>query len=218
MNESRPSVSSTRKGDVRLQLAVEPFAKVAGGEELPSSPVSGRVVDREQHAQRRLVDLDPGQGDRGVGRGDGVADVDRPRPRRRRRGRRLRPPRRSIRPSFSKTRTPSAVQGLVTPSALSSTISFWPLRTLPRGDPADGDPADVLGEVERRAEHLERAVGLDQRAGDALDDQVEQRLDVARGRVRVVRGEPALARGEDVPRSRAAPRPPRARRSSRRSR
>ena len=68
-----------------------------------------------------------------------------------------------------------------------------------RGDPADGDPADVLGEVERRAEHLQRAVGVDLGAGDLLDDQVEQGLDVPSvapaGRAEA---KPALARGEDV--------------------
>ena len=40
------------------------------------SPVSGRVVDGEEHAQRRLVDLDPRQGDGLLGVGDRVADVD----------------------------------------------------------------------------------------------------------------------------------------------
>ena len=88
-----------------------------------------------------------------------------------------------------------------------------------RDDPADGDPADVLGEVERRAEHLERAVGVDLGAGHLLDDQVEAaagcRPTVA---VRVVRGEARLARGEDVGEVELLLARPRARRRCRRPR
>ena len=62
----------------------------------------------------------------------------------------------------------------------------------------DRDPADVLGEVERGAKHLERTVGVHLGAGHPFDDQVEQRFDVPLGGVGVVRGEATLARGEDV--------------------
>ncbi len=41
-------------------------------------------------------------------------------------------------------------------------------------------------------------VGIDHGPRDVLDDHVEERLDVPRGRVRIVRGEARLARGEDV--------------------
>ena len=64
------------EGDVRLQLAVEPLLEVPRGEELPLAG-QRRVVDGEEHAQGRLVDLDPGQGDGRLDVGDGVADVDR---------------------------------------------------------------------------------------------------------------------------------------------
>ena len=63
MNESRSSVGSTRRATFDSQLAVEPVVEVAGGEVLPLAG-QGRVVDGEQHAQGRLVDLDAGQGAR----------------------------------------------------------------------------------------------------------------------------------------------------------
>ena len=57
---------------------------------------------------------------------------------------------------------------------------------------------DVLGEVERGAEHAEGLVRDDLGAGDALEDEVEQRLDGALGGVGVVRGEAGAAGGENV--------------------
>ena len=103
----------------------------------------------------------------------------------------------STRPSLSKTSTLSIEPGVMTPSGLDQRGLLAALDPA-GGDPADGDPADVVGEVERRAEHLQAGRRGRRRGRDLLDDQVEQRLDVARGRRRVVRGEPALARGEDV--------------------
>ena len=68
----------------------------------------------------------------------------------------------------------------------------------PGGDPADRDPADVLGKIERRTQHLERVIDVDQRPRDVLYDHVVERLHISGGRLRVVRREPGLARGEDV--------------------
>ena len=31
---------------------------MAGGDELPFAPIEGRIVDREEHAHRRLIDSD----------------------------------------------------------------------------------------------------------------------------------------------------------------
>ena len=63
------------QGDVRLELALEPILQVPRGQVLPLAG-QRRVVDGEEHAQGRLVDLDSRQGDRLLGVGDRVADVD----------------------------------------------------------------------------------------------------------------------------------------------
>ena len=63
------------QGHVRLELALEPIVQVPRGEILALAG-QRRVVDGEEHRERRLVDLDPRQGDRLIGIGDGVADVD----------------------------------------------------------------------------------------------------------------------------------------------
>ena len=195
MNDSRPSPRLDAEGDIGLQLAVEPLAKVAGGEEIAFTD-QGRVIDGEEHAQGRLVDLDPGQGDRVGGISQRVADVDQ------------RGPHHSDDIASFRLVHIDPTELVENQHAISGTSfdhavgleqgEFLPLLDPTRGDPPDADPADVFGEVERGAEHLERAVGVDLGTGDLLDDQVEERLDVARPRRRVVRREAAPARGENV--------------------
>ncbi len=103
----------------------------------------------------------------------------------------------SVRPSFSKTKTPSAVPILMALPALMR-ATLWPFLIRPElirpmaMRPTYSEKSSV---VQR---HLERAVGVDLGAGDPLADQVEQGLDVARGRLGVVRGEARAAGGEDV--------------------
>ena len=160
------------------------------------SPVKRRVVDGEKHRERRLVDLDPRQRDRLIGIGDGVADVD-----------------------GALADDGDDVAGLGDLDLGSSQLvkdhhavdrarhvhvalldehGLLPALDSPRIDPADRDPADILREVERGAEHAKRAVGIDDGARYLVDDQVEKRLDISRSGVQVVRGEPGLAGGEDV--------------------
>src|SRR5262249_51639468 len=46
-------------------------------------------------------------------------------------------------------------------------------------DPADGDPADILGEIQRGAQHAEWTVWIDERPGNVRDDHVEKGPHVA---------------------------------------
>jgi len=64
MNESRSSVGSTREGDVGLQLASSSSFEVQGREVGPAirqPSTQERSLTVKQHAEGRLVDLDPGR-------------------------------------------------------------------------------------------------------------------------------------------------------------
>jgi len=50
----------------------------------------------------------------------------------------------------------------------------------------------------RRHHHLQRAVGIDQRTRNLVDDHFQERLDGVRSHGRVVRRETGAAAGEDV--------------------
>ena len=58
---SRPSAHA--QGDVRLQLLHEPITQLATGDVLAVLTGEGRIVDAEDHLQRRLVNRDRRQGD-----------------------------------------------------------------------------------------------------------------------------------------------------------
>src|SRR5208337_4435133 len=183
------------KGDVRLQFPCQSIIDVSRGQILPLSR-EGRVVDGEEHAQGRLADLDSRQRHRLLGRRDRVANLD---------------------GCQADDRHDIAGLGLFDLDAAElveqehavdrpedshpvrlQKRSLLPAPDLAGDNPADGDPTDILGEVERGAEHGEGAVRLDHRAGHLRDDQVEEGADVTCGRGGVVRGKTGLARGEDV--------------------
>ena len=57
-----PAICGLRRldaqGEVLIQLLHQAVVDVAGGDELPFAPIEGRIVDREEHAHRRLIDSD----------------------------------------------------------------------------------------------------------------------------------------------------------------
>ena len=183
------------KGDVRLQFSYQSIIDVSRGQILPLS-CEGRVIDGEEHAQGGLADLDSRQRHRLLGRRDRVADLD---------------------GCQADDRHDVAGLGLIDLDAAElveqehavdrpghrhpvrlQKRGLLPAPDLSRDNPADGDPTDILGEVECGAEHGEGAVRLDHRTGHLRDDQVEEGADVTCGRNGVVRGKAGLARGEDV--------------------
>ena len=183
------------EGHVGFELAIESFLEVAGGQVLTFAG-QRRVIDGEEHAQGRLVDLDARQGHRLIGIGDRVADIDR-----------AQADHRDDVPGLGLLDLDPAelvehqeivdgsgyahVAGLHQEGLLTATDATG-------GDPTDGDAADIFGEVQRRAEHLERPVEVDHRPRDVLDDHIVERLDISRGRGRIMRREAGLARREDI--------------------
>ena len=63
------------QGDVGFQLLHQPIAQLPAGDIGAVLTDERRIVDAEEHLQRRLIDGDRRQGDRVVEVGDGVADV-----------------------------------------------------------------------------------------------------------------------------------------------
>ena len=67
-----------------------------------------------------------------------------------------------------------------------------------RLDPADRDPADVVGPIERGDQHLQRRFGIDFRAGNSLQHQSSSGCIESSVLGRIVRGIAVAAAGEDV--------------------
>ena len=177
------------EGDVRFEFALEPIVQVPRGQVLPLA-CEGRVIDPEEHAEGRLADLDPGQRHRQLGGCDRVADLD---------GGQA-DDRHDV--SGLGLLDLDAAQLVEQQHAVDRSGNGHPARLEKRGllaspdlsgdDPADGDPAHILGEVERGAEHGEGPVLLDHRTGNLLDDQVEEWPDVAGGAAGSCEAKPAL--------------------------
>ena len=183
-NGSVPAIGSTRRATFFCSSLQQPLAEVAAGEVRPSCPASGEVLTpkvifsvgsstttrgRARGGSRiadRVADVDvlqPDHGDDVAGRrpldlvpAEVVEDVDGDDPR-------------------GLTALVGLHQGHVLPGADRAGI-----------DAADGDPAHVVGPIQRGDQHLQRGVGIDLRAGNLLQHQVQQRLHrvagLARGR------------------------------------
>src|SRR5690606_1538041 len=147
------------QGDVALELALEPLAKLAARHELAFPPGHRRGVDEELHGHRRLVDAEHRQGFRALGiaqrrpdaelldavHGDDVA---------------------SLRLLDHRALQPREAQDLVDPAALGRDAALGRIaiedadhlaRAYPAPvDAADPDLADVAGRVERRELRLQR--------------------------------------------------------------
>ncbi len=180
---------------MRSQFPVQPLAQLAGGDVLAVAAGKGRVVDREDHLQRGLVDGQARQRPRMVRVADRVADFHllQADDRHDVAGRRLvdlQPPQ-----VFKDVEGHDLGRRRLVVRLQQGDGLALPQRA--RLDAADGDAADVLGPVQRGDQHLQRRVRLDIRAGDFPQHQIQQRthrIAPMRGRLRRV----AFAgRGED---------------------
>ena len=179
------------EGEVLFQFLLEALLDVAGGHELAVLAEERGVVDHEQHRHRGLVDGDRGEGLRVLDVGDGVADLE---------------------PFDAHQGADVAALDLVDiglaealedhdlldPGLLHDIVALAQgdrhagLQAA-AGDTADGDPAHVRGILQRRHEHLRRALD-DGRGGDLRQDGVQEGGDVTGG-LAPVGGHPALLRG-----------------------
>ena len=197
MNASRVVAGLDAQGDVRLELALEPLLQVPRGEVLPLAG-QRRVVDGEEHAQSvgsstsirgkatgllgvgdRVADVDGAQPDDG----DDVAGLGRLRPR--------------CGPACRRPSRCRSSPATVTSPALIRT-AFCPRLTRPATirpiaiRPTYSEKSSVVQSIRNGLS------GSTTGPGTLLDDHVEERLDVSRRGVGIVRGEAGLARGEDV--------------------
>jgi hypothetical protein len=175
-NSPRPLHLLDAQGDVALQFAHQPFAQLAAGDVLALAPGEGAVVDAEDHAHRRLFDLDRRQGD-GVERvGQGVADAH-------------------AGDAGHGHDRPGTDLGLLLPLQVAEGIELGdaplggvavvvdvghglPGLQSPGVQAADGDLAHVAAVLQRGDEQLRRAVGIDERRGDGVEDGIEQQRQV----------------------------------------
>ena len=216
LNASRSSLGSTRRATFDSSSRSSRSLRCREVRYCPS-PVSGESLTREEHAQGRLVDLDSRQGDRVLGVGDRVADVD---------------------GSQADDRDDVAGLGCFDLGAaelvedqhavdragddhVRRPSSARPSARAARG-PATIRPMAIrptYSEKSRVVQSMRNGPsGSTTGPGHVLDDHVEERLDVARGRVR-----DRARRSRPCPRrrcteNRADPRWPPARRRCRRSR
>ena len=181
--------------DVSFQLLHEPVAKVAGGKELARLARERRGVDAKHHAQSWFIDREPRKRPWVGGIADRVADLD----------------------ILDSTHGGNVASSGLLHIHAAQFVEYLqphhlrvdeaggggrshdgsPLDELARLEPADGDPADIVGPAQRGHEHLQGGVVIDHRPRDLLEDEVEERLHRAFPHGRIVRGKAVAARCVD---------------------
>ncbi len=186
-------VGRDAQGDVGLQLLEQPFAQLPAGDVNSILAGERRIVDAEDHLQRRLVHLDRRQGDGLVEVGDGVADVH------------------VLQADHGADVAGADLVRLDAPEAIEDVelgdgVVDAPAVRLEMGDalalldlagehPADGDAANVIAVVQRDDQHLQGGVQIDVRRRHVLQNGVEQRPEVGALDVGIGRGDAVAAGG-----------------------
>ena len=162
------------KGNVALQLFEQSLAKLPVGDVLAIAAGERRAIDREDHFERRLIDVEPLQRSVMLTVANRVADLD----------------------VFDADDGADIAGGDFIDLDAAELIECVELSYARLGDAAfglhqgnrlplfdraarnatDGDAAYELRPVERSHQHLQRSVGIDLRTGNRLQDHIQQRL------------------------------------------
>src|SRR5262249_45285103 len=183
------------QGDVGLQLLHQPVAELTAGDVGAVLAGEGRVVDAEDHLQRRLVHPDRRQRHRVVEIGDGVANIDLvqadhgadvARVDLRRLG--------AGKPVKGVELLDGAVDALAVVLEQGDALG---LADLARDDTADGNAADIVAVVQRDDQHLQRPVRLDLWRRNVFQNGVVERVNILRRDGQVGGGDAVAAGGVD---------------------
>ncbi len=172
--------------DVGQHFALEPLLELAAGDVGALAPRHRRGVDREDHADGRLVDPDRRQRDRPLEVREGLADAELVEA-----GDRhdvARPRALDLRALEAVVAVEHGDLGLDHRAVVLDARHLLPAPDLAVEDAPDREPADVVVVVEAGDQQLQRHRRVVGRRRHAGDDLLEQRLE---GRVRAVGGEPA---------------------------
>ena len=94
------------------------------------------------------------------------------------------------------TRFRSKVSSVTSPGSPSGSSADLVAHAHPAAlDPSDGDAAEEAREVERRDQHLERALGIPLGRRDVVEDGLEQRAEIGARMIQLGRGGAGAARG-----------------------
>src|SRR5579875_2192798 len=180
------------QGHIRFQLFEEPFTQLSARHKGPVLAGKRRIIDTENHLERRFVHLDWRQGHRMLGVSDGVADMH------------------ILQTNYCAQIAGADLIGLHAAQSIedvklgngivdTAAICFeqgdaLALLDLASEDAANSDATNVIAVIKRDDQHLQRCIQVYLRSRHMLQDGVEEWADVGALDVGIGRGDAVAAR------------------------